>query len=497
MSQLHEVQRPPTRVARLVAPTTLDEALAVLAERGPAARIVAGGTDLLVELDRGQRRGLDTLVDPRRIPGLDEIVLEDGAENGPEDPAEGGGGTKGDVTRPVVRIGALVTHNQVITSPVCRRHLRPLVEACAEVGSPALRNRATVVGNVVTASPANDTLSPLLVLGAECEIASRRGIRRVPLERFVTGFRTTDLASDEMVVGLRVPALASDERAVFVKAGLRRAQAISVVHLAALLAVDPAGRVSDARLALGAVAPTVITVPAVAGLVGRRPDEAAIETAVAAAVEAAAPIDDLRADAAYRRHLVAVMTRRALDLLAAPDERPPLPAPPCLVSGDPADSADQASAGGDAAADPGADPAAGPVGACGREVRRGDDLSATVDGRRVTAPWRGDTLLDWLRDDARIDAPKEGCAEGECGACTVVCDGAAVLACLVPAPRADGATLVTAAGLADGERLHPVQEAFVAHGAVQCGFCTPGFVVAAAALLDEVPDPDPDTVVAG
>jgi len=455
MAALHHVQQPGTHVEHYVAPATFDEALQLKADHGAAARAVAGGTDLVVELDRGAHTGVDLLIDLSRIDGLDSIK----------------------VTDDTIRLGATTTHHDVMANEVCVADALALAQACLEIGSPQLRNRATVVGNVVTASPANDTISALTVLGATVEIASTRGSRAQPVSEFITGFRATTLADDELVTGVVVPRLGANQRSIFVKSGLRRAQAISVVHVAVRITFDDDDQtVTDSVVTLGSVAPTIITVPDLAERLSGNPlDAASITAAGELAVRAATPIDDLRATADYRSSQVAVMVERALGAIARDEQATRWPVrQPYLRSG------------------------------VSGSVPRPDVLddsspiTVTVNGSAVTAArTTGITLLDWLRDRAGRSGVKEGCAEGECGACTVHLDGTAVMSCLVPAARAAGCDVTTVEGLATDGALATIQRQFVEHHAVQCGFCTPGFLMSCAALLDEIPDPSLAEVRAG
>ncbi len=436
------------------APADVTATLALLAEHGPAARIIAGGTDLILELERGVRRA-ETVVDVTRIAGLDTIRL--GSDN-------------------LIHIGPLVTHNQVVASSLLVERAFPLARACWTVGSPQIRNRGTVAGNLITASPANDTITALRALDARVTLRSFRGTRTLPLADFYTGVRRTALEADEMLVDISFPPLGAGRRGCFLKLGLRQAQAISVINVAVVLRFAPDGRaVESARIALGSVAPTIIRAPeAEAALAGAPLTEARIAEAARIAAEISRPIDDIRGSAAYRRQMVHVFTARALRHLRDGTERADWPAdPPLLWTPGHAQSA------------AGNRPSSG--------VHRPSSvrvIETVVNGREYAVAGAGrKTLLQMLRDDLGLTGTKEGCAEGECGACTVWLDGMAVVACLVPAARAHGSEIVTVEGLARDGELHPVQQAFIREGAVQCGYCTPGLLMAGAALLAEKPQP--------
>jgi len=210
--------------------------------------MVSGGTDVLVELQRGVKP-TQTLIDITALESL-KYVRREGDE---------------------IVIGGLATHNDVLASQDCRSRALSLVQACAEVGAPQIRTRGTLAGNIVTASPANDTIAPLVALGSKVVLRSERGDRTVDIEAFFTGFRTTVMAPDELVAQIRVRATQPDERSTFLKLGLRRAQAISVIALAAGVALEKDGRVQCARIAIGCVAPTIVRVPkAEAFLAGKK-----------------------------------------------------------------------------------------------------------------------------------------------------------------------------------------------------------------------------------
>jgi carbon-monoxide dehydrogenase medium subunit len=274
------------------------------------------------------------------------------------------------------------------------------------------------------------------------------------------------MQADELLVDISFPALTKSQRGIFIKMALRRAQAISVVNAAVI--VDLRGdAVSSAAITLGAVAPTIIHArEAESHLAGKQLTDEVITEAARLAMQASRPIDDIRASAAYRKEMVRVSVLRGLRFLRDGTEREGMPENPILLQGKASEVKSQVS-----------------------EFSK-MPIETTVNGKKmVFKSGYEKNLLRLLRDEGMLIGTKEGCAEGECGACTVFLDGKAVMACLVPAPRAHGAEIVTVEGLAKGEQLHPVQDAFIQNGAVQCGYCSPGFLMSAAKLLEERSNP--------
>jgi carbon-monoxide dehydrogenase medium subunit len=440
-------------------PTSLDEALRLLAEHGPEARVIAGGTDLLVELERGTRE-TRVLIDITRIGGLNQVTLDD------DD---------------FVHIGPTVTHNQGVASDLLVKRGYPLALACWRVGTPQLRNRGTIAGNLVTASPANDTIAALWALDAQLTLRSADGERSLPLADFYQGVRQTALASDEMVTDIVFPGMKPNQRGTFAKLALRRIHAISVVNTAVVLTFD-GDVVTDARITMGSVAPTVIRARgAESTLAGRALSTTRISKAADLAAKDSSCIDDIRARASYRRQVISVLVRRALVSLQEGNETDAFPDAVAMLWGNTRGTCPRLA---------------------GRTARHRQDglepIECTVNGENVVVQGANSkTLLKMLREDLGLTGTKIGCAEGECGACTVWMDGIAVLACLTPAPRAHGTQIITVEGLAEENRLHPVQQTFIDEGAVQCGYCTPGFVMAGANLLDEIPHPTREQIEMG
>lgn len=272
-------------------PDTLAEVLELFAEGPGTWQPFAGGTDLMVLLEAGRLEhknyvSVSTLRELRTI----------------------------DVTGGGVSVGAASTFTEILRHPVLAAEFPMLCAAAAETGGVANQNRGTLGGNIANASPAADSPPALLAYDAELEIVSRRGSRRLPYERFHTGYKKMDLAPDELIRAIFLPRRTRPRRQVYRKIGTRRAQAISKVCFAGAIEVE-GGIVTDARVAFGSVAPTVVRArraeDALRGKPLDRETVAAARNAVAADIS---PIDDIRSTARYRAWVAANLLE---DLLAA------------------------------------------------------------------------------------------------------------------------------------------------------------------------------------
>ena len=272
-----------------LAPQSLSEALKTLGKQAEGVQIIAGGTDLIPRM-RSRMIEPSLLVDLRLL-GLGGIeMLGDG-----------------------IHLGASTTHTEVPESELLAEHCPALIEAAWDIAGPPIRNRGTVGGNLVNASPAADLAPPLLVYDAVIVLAKADTQRDVPLADFFTGPGSTVLAADEILTEIRIPFAPKNTSSAFIKLGKRRAMAIAVVSAAARLTLDESGKIPQARIALGSVAPTPIrAVKAEAVLMGQSPSvEVFIEAGNVARTEAS-PISDIRASGEYRAKMVSVLTRRAL-----------------------------------------------------------------------------------------------------------------------------------------------------------------------------------------
>jgi len=420
------------------------EACALLAARGPEACVLAGGTDLLIGWRRPAARLPGLVVDISGVAELGGIAMREGQ----------------------LVIGPLTTHAQLQDSALVRQAAPLLAAAAGSVGGPQIRNRGTIGGNVMNAAACADTVPPLAALGATVTLRSADGVREVPVaDLFLKPYRTC-ARPDELLTSIRCAALPAHARSAFLKLGRRNALSIARLSVAAVIELGIDGRIADARIVPGAVFPVWRRVAAAERmLIGEKPAGGLF--AAAGRMVAAEMIRESgrRWSTEYKEPVLAVLVRRALEQCAAAPGAPPAPVPDRTCTRPPAVSPTP------------------PAPGC--------TIAVTVNGRaRTLTVSARRTLLEVLRDDLGLTGTKCGCEIGECGACTVLLDGLPVNACLVPAPQIAGRAVTTVEGLMTDGRLDPLQESFLDHDAVHCGFCTPGMLLSAKALLAGNPQPD-------
>jgi xanthine dehydrogenase iron-sulfur cluster and FAD-binding subunit A len=428
---------------------SIAEACGLLAAHGAEVRVLAGGTDLLVEWRRPSAKRPKIVLDISRVPELRGITESDGS----------------------ITIRPLATHTDLVRSNLVRKFAPLLGMAAATIGSPQIRGRGTVGGNVMNAAACADTVPPLIALGATVTLQSQGGARDLALaDLFVKPYQTK-AKPDELLTGIRLSKLPSVARSAFIKLGRRNALSISRLSVAAILRLGDDGRIAEARIVPGAAFPTWQRVTeAERTLVGEKPGSKLFAAAGQKVSEEMIKATGRRWSTEYKEPVLAVLVRRALEeCVSSAGQR----VPPALSK------EDMFSPGPARRTAPLSQPPSG---------RR--SVTTTLNGRveKLRLP-ANRTLLEVLRDDLGLTGTKCGCEIGECGACTVLLDGEPVNSCLVLAPQIDGREVVTVEGMAQDGKLHPLQESFLDHDAVHCGFCTPGMLLSAKALLDRNPRP--------
>ncbi|APZ43268.1 FAD binding domain-containing protein [Acidihalobacter ferrooxydans] len=272
-------------------PTTLADALTLLAEAAKRPCVIAGGTDLMVERQLGKTVTPEAWLDVSALNALHEI----------------------DAAPDTLRIGAATSLRTVARHADVQARWPMLAASAALTGATPIQNRATLGGNLVNASPAADNPPVLLAYGAEIELASVRGIRLLPLTEFYTGYRQTVLAADELVIAVRLPTPPENARHYYRKVGTRQAQAIAKLSLAALYELDAAGKITAMRCGMASVAATPAALPGLAAwLRGQTPatvDPAALRAQLALEIT---PIDDIRSTRAYRLEVAARLIEDSL-----------------------------------------------------------------------------------------------------------------------------------------------------------------------------------------
>ncbi|MGI9614688.1 MAG: FAD binding domain-containing protein [Acidimicrobiales bacterium] len=437
---------------RLHTPGTVEEAVELLTslrariDEGDdvEVKLLAGGQSLVPLLNFRLARP-DHLVD---LGGVSELRTVDIADDGS------------------VSIGAMTTHADVGASEELATSVPMLAAAVAHIGHGHIRNRGTIGGSAAHADPAAEIPAVLLALDAQLHARGPAGRRAIPAAEFFDGWFTTALAEDELLVSIVIPPRRPSPNGS-VRWGFeelaRRPGDFATVLAATVVEQDNAGIVTDARIVVGGVGATPIRCTAAEqAIVGQPVSSATTEAAVAAAQGEVEPVADVNATAEYRAAMTGVLVGRAL-------------------------ASDQASQGA-------------PQGALQQKVP-GTGVAAGVVGVRVNGEERAldgvpdrKLLADWLRDDLRLTGTHLGCEHGVCGACTVLLDDTPVRSCLLFARQLAGRSVTTIEALGTPDELHPVQEAFRDKHGLQCGFCTPGMVLATVDLLGRISDPTEDEI---
>ena len=430
-------------------PASLAEAISMIKDYGDQARLLAGGTNLLVDI-KMERAAPRALINIAKLPELKGIEQ---SENG-------------------VKIGALATIRKLMHYPPIGAQYQALQDACAAFGSTQVQIMGTIGGNLCNGSPASDTVPALLAFDAQLTVNGPQGERTLTVEELLVGPGKTSLQSGEVLTTVLLPAVKPNTGSAFLKLSRVRAD-LAKISIAALVVRD-GDRIVDCRLAFGSAGPTVLRAREAEKVLIGKPftQELALEAGRVASGEIS-PIDDVRSTAWYRREAAVALTHDALQTAWERAASPASPGPAEHTSLE-----------------------APPPTSFRVRADETKTIELVVNGdRQLVEVAPNELLLNLLRDRLQLTGPKYGCGIGECGACTVWVNGEPNLGCLVLAISLDQAQVQTVEGLAgkDGT-LDAIQQAFIDNNAFQCGFCTPGMLMMTRKLLAEIPAPSEEEI---
>jgi carbon-monoxide dehydrogenase medium subunit len=436
---------------KLLRPTTVAEASGELSRLGESSKLYAGGAELVLLMRNGMVHP-DYLIDIKGIADLNPIAWDGRA----------------------LTLGACATHHNIERDPSVRRYLPALAYAESQVANVRVRAQGTLGGNLCFSDPHSDPGTALLIYEAKATVANGKALRQMPLEEFLVGMYVTALEPDELLVDVRAQPLPQGWSSAYLRVHRYQRPTLGVAAAAKV----SNGRIEEARLAVGCVNPKPERLrdleSALRGMsVGDA--ERIIRERKSYLRETLQPVDDLLGSSDYKLYMTQVLLTRVLEQAArGKDESEKMKAEKSESKHKTENSKPKA---------------------LNSKPMEKFQLSLTVNGQA----WQGEipveeTLLDFLRGRRQLTGTKRSCESQVCGACTVLVDNLPVSSCSYLAFEAHGKSVTTIEGLAVGEQLDPLQQGFIRNLGAQCGYCTPGQLMASKALLLEKPSPSREEI---
>ena len=451
---------------------SVDDAVRLLLEY-PQAQIIAGGSDVLVQMREGKRAGAELV----SIYGLDElrgvVMEEDGT----------------------IRIGSLTSFSHITKDPIIQKYINVLGEAVDMVGGPQIRNIGTIGGNTCNGVTSADSASTLFAWDAVIELAGPDGIRRIPIKDFYIKAGKVDLRPGEIQTAILIPREAYEGyEGYYIKYAMRNAMDIATLGCSVNVKLSEDKKTfTDVRIAYGVAGPVPMrAVHAEAAGRGLEVTDENIEKIGDTVLEDVTPRDSWRASKAFREHISKLLCKRALREAVRraggviPEESQAAMAPNTSDNEETVTGEKKEAPASISGASEGSETAKHTIMTDSESGKQYKLVRCRINGvERETMVDVRASLTDMLRNDYSLTSVKKGCEVGECGACNVIIDGECYNSCIYLAVWADGKEIRTVEGLMgpDGE-LSDIQQAFIDEAAVQCGFCTPGVIMSAVEILE-------------